>query len=225
MIVLEMARVDSGISGFFIITKYLVMVSIELCGRNRDFVTSFNCLLQEVKNKKKSGSRVYVVSIHLVFDRCETSQFKIISASFALTEPEAGSDASGLQTTAKKVPGGWVLNGEKRWIGNATFADVVVVWARNTETNQVNGFLVEKGTLGFKAEKMENKFAFRCVQNAHITFTVSFAYTLPIDCILKKGLFHSRFATNAESRLIFRRHRQGFTCFSCFYRLASYRNR
>jgi len=52
--------------------------------------------------------------------------------SFALTEPENGSDASGLQTTAQKVDGGWILNGRKRWIGNATFADVIV-WARNRE--------------------------------------------------------------------------------------------
>ena len=57
---------------------------------------------------------------------------------WALTEPNNGSDASGLQTTARKVKGGYLLNGEKRWIGNATFADYVCVWARNeAEGNKV----------------------------------------------------------------------------------------
>jgi len=52
---------------------------------------------------------------------------------FGLTEPLNGSDATGLQTTAKKVEGGYVLNGQKRWIGNATFADYIVVWAKNID--------------------------------------------------------------------------------------------
>ena len=51
-------------------------------------------------------------------------------ASFALTEPENGSDASNLQTSARKVDGGFILNGTKRWIGNGTFADYIIVWAR-----------------------------------------------------------------------------------------------
>ena len=50
-----------------------------------------------------------------------------------LTEPEYGSDASSLKTTATKVKGGWLINGKKRWIGNATFADYIIVWARNTQ--------------------------------------------------------------------------------------------
>ena len=50
---------------------------------------------------------------------------------FGLTEPENGSDATGLKTSAKKVEGGYILNGSKRWIGNATFADYVIVWAKN----------------------------------------------------------------------------------------------
>jgi alkylation response protein AidB-like acyl-CoA dehydrogenase len=55
--------------------------------------------------------------------------------SFGLTEPLNGSDASGLQTCATKVEGGYLLNGEKRWIGNATFADYIIVWARNLADN------------------------------------------------------------------------------------------
>jgi glutaryl-CoA dehydrogenase len=61
-----------------------------------------------------------------------------------------------------------VLDGEKKWIGNATFADVVVIWARDVEDNAVKGFLVRKGNPGFTATKMENKMALRTVQNAHI---------------------------------------------------------
>ena len=57
----------------------------------------------------------------------------------ALTEPGYGSDASSLNTTAVRVEGGWRLNGVKRWIGNSTFADIIVVFARNTQTNQING--------------------------------------------------------------------------------------
>ena len=55
--------------------------------------------------------------------------------SFGLTEPEYGSDATSLKTSATKVEGGWVLNGKKRWIGNATFADYIIIWARNTSDN------------------------------------------------------------------------------------------
>ena len=61
-----------------------------------------------------------------------------------------------------------MLNGCKRWIGNATFAEVVVVWARNLSTKQINAFVVRKGTPGFKTSKIENKIALRCVQNADI---------------------------------------------------------
>ena len=61
-----------------------------------------------------------------------------------------------------------VLNGAKRWIGNATFADLVIVWARDEADNKVKGFVVEKGTPGFTATKIERKMALRTVQNADI---------------------------------------------------------
>jgi len=96
------------------------------------------------------------------------SRFEKIGA-FALTEPHGGSDvAAGMETTARREGDQWVLNGAKRWIGNATFADLVVVWARDVETNRVLGFVVEKGTLGFTATKIEKKMALRIVQNADI---------------------------------------------------------
>lgn len=96
------------------------------------------------------------------------------TGAWGLTEPSNGSDASALQTTATKVEGGYELNGFKRWIGNATFADWVVIWARNNETSQVNAFVVKKGTKGFKTSKIENKIALRCVQNADIMMTKCF---------------------------------------------------
>lgn len=88
---------------------------------------------------------------------------------FGLTEPLAGSDtAKGLRTTATRTGDTWVLNGAKRWIGNATFADVVVVLAKDTADDQVKGFLVRKGTPGFTATKIERKQSLRIVQNADI---------------------------------------------------------
>src|ERR1700735_519256 len=68
---------------------------------------------------------------------------------FALTEPTHGSDSLALETTARRDGDAWVLDGAKRWIGNASIADVVVVWARSAEDGQVKGFLVEKDTPGF----------------------------------------------------------------------------
>jgi glutaryl-CoA dehydrogenase len=91
---------------------------------------------------------------------------------FGLTEPEVGSGAArGLLTTARRDGDTWVLNGAKRWIGNGTFADVVVIWAKDEADDQVKGFLVEKGTPGFETSKMTHKIALRAVQNADITLT------------------------------------------------------
>ena len=96
---------------------------------------------------------------------------------FAMTEPLGGSDvAGGMRTTAQRISNGvegdtWIINGAKKWIGNATFADLVVVWARDVDDNNVKGFVVEKGTPGFEPVKIENKIAFRIVENAEITLT------------------------------------------------------
>ena len=87
---------------------------------------------------------------------------------FALTEPEHGSDAVALETRARRDGDEYVLDGEKRWIGNASFADVVIVWARDDDGN-VGGFLVEKGTPGFETEIMTGKVAKRAVWQADIT--------------------------------------------------------
>ncbi|MHA7223543.1 acyl-CoA dehydrogenase family protein [Arthrobacter sp. RHLT1-20] len=88
---------------------------------------------------------------------------------FGLTEPLGGSDvAGGTRTTARREGGSWILNGEKRWIGNATFSDWVVIYARDLADNQVKGFLVDTKTEGYSATKIENKISLRTVQNADI---------------------------------------------------------
>jgi glutaryl-CoA dehydrogenase len=88
---------------------------------------------------------------------------------FALTEPNHGSDSVGLETSARREGDEWVLDGAKRWIGNATVADVVVVWARDSEDDQVKGFLVEPHTPGFEATRIDGKGSVRAVWQADIS--------------------------------------------------------
>jgi glutaryl-CoA dehydrogenase len=141
MVAMEMARVDSSIATFFGVHSGLAMGSIYLCGSDEQKQQ----WLPAMARLEKIGA-------------------------FGLTEPDAGSGtAGGLTTTARREGDFWVLNGQKKWIGNATFSDVTVIWARDVDDNQVKGFLVEKGTPGFQPEKMKNKIALRVVQNALIT--------------------------------------------------------
>lgn len=86
---------------------------------------------------------------------------------FGLTEPEAGSDPGSLATTATEKDAGYVLNGEKRWIGNASFADVAVIWAR-TEDGRISGFLVDGDNPGFQADVIPRKASQRAVLQTHI---------------------------------------------------------
>src|SRR5579864_7338368 len=141
MMMMELARVDSSIATFRGVHSGLAMGSIYLCGSEEQKQR----WLPPMARLEKIGS-------------------------FGLTEPEVGSGASrGLTTTARREGDTWVLNGQKKWIGNATFSDVTVIWARDETNDQVKGFLVEKGTPGFKPEKQKNKIALRVVQNALIT--------------------------------------------------------
>ena len=87
---------------------------------------------------------------------------------FGLTEPDAGSDPGSVGTTAKKTPDGYVLNWEKKCIGNASFADVAVIWAK-TEDGKVAGFLVEGDNPGFTADVLPRKASQRSVWQTHIT--------------------------------------------------------
>ncbi len=143
LIAVEMARIDASIATFFGVHSGLAMGSIYLCGSEEQKQQ----WLPAMRKMEKIGA-------------------------FGLTEPEVGSGAAGgLMTTARREGDAWVLNGQKKWIGNATFADVTVIWARDEADNQVKGFLVEKDTPGFAPVKMENKMALRVVQNALITLT------------------------------------------------------
>jgi glutaryl-CoA dehydrogenase len=97
------------------------------------------------------------------------ARMELIGA-FGLTEPEHGSDvARGIETTARRDGDEWVLDGQKKWIGNGSFADLVVIWARDVETDRVLGFVVETPAPGFSAVDLEDKIALRAVQNALIT--------------------------------------------------------
>src|SRR5258708_24382535 len=92
--------------------------------------------------------------------------------SFGLTEPLVGSATSGgMMTTCRREGDVWILNGQKKWIGNATFADINVTWAREEGSNQVKGFVVGKDNPGFSVEKIKTKMALRVVQNGLITLS------------------------------------------------------
>jgi len=90
---------------------------------------------------------------------------------FALTEPDHGSDAVILEATARRDGSEWVINGRKRWPGNAVWCDVIVVFARDTDDGQVKAFVVEKDNPGYAASKIEGKVSLRMTQNADITLT------------------------------------------------------
>ncbi|HZB96922.1 MAG TPA: acyl-CoA dehydrogenase family protein [Herpetosiphonaceae bacterium] len=137
---MELARGDGSIDTFFGVTSGLAMGSIYYCGSEEQR----RQWLPPLARLEKIGA-------------------------FGLTEPWIGSDASHLQTRAQRVGDRYVLNGAKRWIGNASFADVTVIWARDEETGQVGGFLVEKGTPGFEARDIQGKISKRAVLNADIT--------------------------------------------------------
>lgn len=87
---------------------------------------------------------------------------------FGLTEPDAGSDPGSLATTAVEKDGGYVLNGEKKWIGNASFADVAIIWAR-MEDGKLSCFLIEGDNPGFQTEILPRKASQRAVWQTHIT--------------------------------------------------------
>lgn len=138
LIALELARGDASICTFFGVHSGLAMSSIAMLGSEEQKQR----WLPTMARMEKIGA-------------------------FGLTEPNHGSDAVALETSAHKVGNEYVLNGEKRWIGNASFADVVIIWARDDE-GKVGGFLVEKGTAGFNTEVMTGKVAKRAVWQTDI---------------------------------------------------------
>ncbi|MCE3230621.1 MAG: acyl-CoA dehydrogenase domain protein [Alphaproteobacteria bacterium] len=92
---------------------------------------------------------------------------------FALTEPDAGSDPASLRTHARKVEGGYILNGMKTWITNAPIADIMVAWAK-TEDNIIRGFVVERTTKGVSTPKIEGKFSLRASPTGMIALEEAF---------------------------------------------------
>jgi glutaryl-CoA dehydrogenase len=109
---------------------------------------------------------------------------------FGLTEPDAGSDPASMKTTAKKVENGWILNGSKMWISNATIAHLAIVFAK-TE-NGVRGFIVEKDFKGFKANEIHKKMSLRASNTGELIFENCFVpdanYLPGSDCGLKAPL-------------------------------------
>jgi glutaryl-CoA dehydrogenase len=140
-VTMEIAKVDCSFATFFGVHSGLAMGSIFLCG-------------SEEQKKKWLPPMARMEKI----------------GSFGLTEPLVGSGASrGLETTARREGDTWILNGQKKWIGNSTFGDLTIIWARDVADNQVKGFIVENKTPGFKVEKIQHKMALRVVQNGLIT--------------------------------------------------------
>lgn len=143
VLAMEMARVDASFATFFGVQSGLVMGSIYLLGSEEQKQQ----WLPELKSLRKIGA-------------------------FGLTEPEVGSAvAGGLTMKAKRNGTTWTLNGQKKWIGNATFADVIIIWAEDEDDKQVKGFLVRKENPGLSVDKMEDKMALRIVQNGIVTLT------------------------------------------------------
>ncbi|WP_127792921.1 acyl-CoA dehydrogenase family protein [Agromyces sp. LHK192] len=142
-VALELARVDASVGTFVGVQNGLATGSISIAGSKAQ--------RDEWIPKLASG--------------------EVIGA-FGLTEPFSGSDsARGLRTTARREGDEWVLNGAKRWIGNATFSDITIIWAKDEADGQVKGFIVPTSTPGYEATKIEGKISLRPVQNADITLT------------------------------------------------------
>lgn len=137
---MEFARVDPSTGTMFSVHSSLAMSSISILGS------------EEQRQRWLPAMR-----------RMETI------GAFGLSEPHGGSDvAGGLETTARLDGDHWILNGSKRWIGNATFADLTIVFAKDEADGEVKGFVVEQGFEGFRAEKIEGKYSLRAVENADI---------------------------------------------------------
>ncbi|MEY3419267.1 MAG: hypothetical protein RJA46_1038 [Pseudomonadota bacterium] len=131
LIAREIERVDSGYRSMMSVQSSLVMVPIN----------EFGSEAQKQKYLPKLATGEWI-------------------GCFGLTEPNFGSDAGGMITRAKKVPGGFSLTGSKMWISNSPIADVFVVWAKNDE-GLIRGFILEKGMKGLSAPKISGKMGLR----------------------------------------------------------------
>jgi len=141
LVIMELARGDLSIATFTGVHSALAMMSIALLGSEEQRQR----FLPPMARLEKIGA-------------------------FGLTEPYHGTDVVVLESTARQDGDSYVLNGHKRWIGNATFADYVMIYARG-EDGHVGGYVVEKGMPGFDPQFISGKTALRCVQNAQISLT------------------------------------------------------
>jgi glutaryl-CoA dehydrogenase len=89
---------------------------------------------------------------------------------FGLTEPNFGSNPSGMLTRAKRVRDGWLLNGSKAWITNGSMARIAVVWAKTDDSDEIRGFIVEKGTKGFSTRETHHKLSLRASDTSELFF-------------------------------------------------------
>jgi glutaryl-CoA dehydrogenase len=128
----EVERVDSGYRSAFSVQSSLVMFPIYAFGSDAQ--------KEKYLPKLRSGEHV---------------------GCFGLTEPDAGSDPASMRTRAKKVDGGFILNGSKTWITNSPIADTLVVWAKD-DAGDIRGFILERGMKGLTQPKIEGKFSLRC---------------------------------------------------------------
>jgi glutaryl-CoA dehydrogenase len=142
LVMMELSRIDASIATFFAVHVGLAMQSINLLGSEEQK----RRYLPQMAKLEKIGA-------------------------FALTEPDHGSDSVALEATAKREGNEWVINGRKRWPGNAVWCDYIVVYARDVADKQVKAFVVEKDNPGYRATKIEGKVSLRIVQNADITLT------------------------------------------------------
>ena len=110
---------------------------------------------------------------------------------FGLTEPDAGSDPASLKCHAKKTKNGWILNGNKMWITNGSIADLAIVWAQESDSGKIQGFLVEKDFKGFSTSLMKGKFSLRVSITSELHFQNCFvpeSHILPQATGLKSAL-------------------------------------
>lgn len=139
LIMQELERGDSSIRSFASVQSSLVMLPIYQFGTEQQK----NKWLPELASGNKIGC-------------------------FGLTEPDFGSNPSGMRTTATETSSGYKLNGAKMWITNGTIADISIIWAKLK--NKIHGFIVEKGTKGFKSNIIEGKFSLRASNTSELIF-------------------------------------------------------
>ncbi len=156
LIAREVERVDSGYRSAMSVQSSLVMHPINAYGSEQQ--------KQKYLPKLASGE---------------------IIGCFGLTEPNHGSDPGSMETRAKKVDGGWILQGNKMWITNSPIADVFIIWAKtyggSDKDGEIRGFILDKGMKGLSAPKIEGKFSLRASSTGEIVMSEVFA---PDDSLL-----------------------------------------